>query len=495
MKNIRKRLVCVALTLALVLGLAAPALAAATFADVPETHWAYTDVEAAAAAGVMNGTGGGLFSPDMKVSVSQFLTLVGRVVFPDVKTEGTDWYGPFISAAQEKGLLTGTQVNVSLPEAEISRYDMAVILRAAAKLLGMTEKAAQPSEVTDYGLVPTMYADAVLAVYGMGLIRGDQSGNFNGTNTMTRAEVATVVMRLVRAKGGSSQGGSTTDPVEPTTPPTPTDPDEPDAPKDPDQSSSEPQMVTARAWGSLRYYPTQGKGTWNDPTVVTEAGIPFKLLYTEDGGETSTLILESQTKEPYSKYDLEFPLDKRLLDNPNGQFYISTQYEKDGQLFVTQDLRTDGRKAISPVIVYEKGKGSDNTWLDLVPPTGQRWDFTLTGTVPSSARSEQYKFDDISPSGFTVQLVYYPNPNRQNGVLTGERVVLAETTASEDGRFEMPVSVDTLDRISGEHYRIEVQGVYNGKSYYSSKRGGLWTLSEILKRTNAAGDIILYFDL
>ena len=196
MKNIRKRLVCAALALVLILGLTTPALAAATFADVPETHWAYTDVEAAATAGVMNGTGGGLFSPDMKVSVAQFLTLVGRVVFPDVKTEGDDWFGPYVSAAQEKGLLTGTLVDVNQPEAEISRYDMAVILRAAAKLLGATETAAQQSQVTDYGMIPNMYTEAVLAVYGMGLIRGDQNGNFNGTNTMTRAEVATVVMRL-----------------------------------------------------------------------------------------------------------------------------------------------------------------------------------------------------------------------------------------------------------------------------------------------------------
>ena len=34
----------------------------------------------------------------------------------------------------------------------------------------------------------------------MGLIRGDQAGNFNGSNTMMRAEVATVIMRLKNAE-------------------------------------------------------------------------------------------------------------------------------------------------------------------------------------------------------------------------------------------------------------------------------------------------------
>lgn len=196
----KRRVLTLTLAVVLALGLSAPAMAAGqTFSDVPESYWGYADIEAVAEAGLMNGTGNGAFSPEMKVSVAQFLTLLGRLVFSDVKTEGTDWYGPYVAKAQEAGLLAGTQVNVNDVEAEISRYDMAVILRAAAKQLGVKEKAAESSEVTDYLDIPVRYAEAVLAVYGMGLIRGDQAGNFNGSNTMMRAEVATVIMRLKKA--------------------------------------------------------------------------------------------------------------------------------------------------------------------------------------------------------------------------------------------------------------------------------------------------------
>lgn len=189
-----------ALAVVLVLGLVSPAMAAGqTFTDVPSSYWGYADIEAVAEAGLMNGTGGGAFSPEMKVSVAQFLTLLGRLVFPDVKVEGADWFGPYVTAAKDAGLLNGTQVDVNNVEAEISRYDMAAILRAAAKKLGVAEKSAQSSEVKDFGVIPNMYTEAVLAVYGMGLIKGDQAGNFNGSNTMMRAEVATVIMRLKRA--------------------------------------------------------------------------------------------------------------------------------------------------------------------------------------------------------------------------------------------------------------------------------------------------------
>lgn len=211
----KRKILSLMLAAALVLGLAVPAMAARqTFTDVPSSYWGYADIEAVAEAGLMNGTGGGAFSPEMKVSVAQFLTLLGRLVFPDVKAEGADWFGPYVTAAKDAGLLNGTQVDTNNVEAEISRYDMAVILRAAAKKLGVAEKSAQSSEVTDYGMIPTMYADAVLAVYGMGLIKGDQAGNFNGSNTMMRAEVATVIMRLAKAKPGDT-ATTPTDPEKP----------------------------------------------------------------------------------------------------------------------------------------------------------------------------------------------------------------------------------------------------------------------------------------
>lgn len=489
----KKRILSLVLALVLALGLAVPSLAAGpTFTDVPETHWAYADVETAAAEGLMKGTGGGAFSPDMKVSVAQFLTLVGRVVFPEVKAEGDDWYGPYIQEAQAKGLLDGTQVDASKPEAEISRYDMAVILRGAAKKLGAAEKAAQSSQVADYGLVPTMYADAVLAVYGMGLIQGDQNGNFYGSNTMMRSEVVTVVVRLFKLKssGGGTPGGTTTPEPSPSPEPSP----KPEIP-------TEPVMVTADVYGSLWYYPTQGKGSWDrGDTNVIQQSVPFKIFYTEDGGKTSALVFEAES-EKSGEFDLQFPIDKRLLDNPDGQFYLSTQVEKDGQLFVTQDLRTDGRKALCPVNVFEKGHGIGASFVYLVPPTGQKWNFELNGKMPNEAMSLAAStsanippdWHTVSPAGFIVQLVCYPEPNLQNGIPAGKRIILGETTATEDGTFVLPVSIDTLDLVNTKNFRIEFSGRYNGNDYFSKASDNLRTLGDIKSEAiNAAWGVNLY---
>lgn len=452
----KKRFLSMALALILALGLAVPSLAAGpTFTDVPESHWAYADVETAAAEGLMKGTGGDLFSPDMKVSVAQFLTLVGRVVFPEVKAEGDDWYGPYIQEAQSKGLLNGTQVNVNTPEAEISRYDMAVILRAAAKQLGVAEKAAQPSQVADYGEIPTKYAEAVLAVYGIGLIRGDQNGNFNGTNTMMRSEVVTVVVRLFKLKPGSSNpGGSTT--VEPSPSPEPK----------PGDGTTEPEMITYRVNG---YTYRMIRDLYTSKEREESFGsVPYKVYYTPDGGKTSTLVAEGVSgdidpanpsttglNKGFISMDLTFPADAFYAENSG--LYISAETVVDGQRLVTGDLRTDGRTDITP----RKPRRSETTAsiVDalMTPPDGEKAQFTFSGYVAYTAPGD---WADSYPEGFKVQLLY------KDGTILGEAIT------KPNGTFSMECTVDALDggfSTRKKLYYVAVEGVLpDGTRYHSS---------------------------
>ncbi len=308
----RKRTLSLALALVMALSLAVPAFAYTTpdFTDLPSDNWAYESVMRMADAGVIKGTGGGAFSPEMKVSVAQFLTLVGRVVFPDVKAEGADWYGPYITAAQEGGLLTGTQVDTSKPEAEISRYDMAVILRGAAKKLGAKETLAQPSQVTDYGLIPNMYTEAVLAVYGTGLITGDQNGSFNGTNTMMRNETATVMDRLIALKNSSDPSGTTTEPEKPS---------EPEAPEMYIPKTNNTKTLTL--YGYVR-----GAGG----IKVKMAGIQLALFY-KDGRMLAQTVTDAE-----GKWSMEFTVDASDYKYSRNDYYVGllAPFEYDGWQYV-----------------------------------------------------------------------------------------------------------------------------------------------------------------
>ncbi len=423
-----------------------------TFTDVPSSYWGYADIEAVAEAGLMNGTGGGAFSPEMKVSVAQFLTLLGRLVFPDVKTEGSDWYGPYVTAAKDAGLLNGTQVDTNNVEAEISRYDMAVILRAAAKKLGVAEKSAQSSEVKDYLDIPTRYAEAVLAVYGMGLIRGDQAGNFNGSNTMMRAEVATVIMRLAKSK----PGGTTTepDPVQPAEPET-------------IHTALNIECYTPRAYEQT----SEGKHFLY--------GIPVQLRYTEDGGKTSQLIAEctSYVQGTYDFVSLEADIDKTLVDNENGQFYLSAETIDEGQRLVSQDLRTDGRGTIVPIEVkVDKNYDYARCQLELVPPTGFKRNVTIRGFVHSNSAKME------AMPNISVDLVLYRDATGTKPSENEMGSVLGSAVSDENGEFLMTAEIDTLDFYINMRkcYRMEAHGNYNEKQWISES----WPFNSLSELTH-----------
>lgn len=174
------------------------------FSDVLPSFWAYEPIMEMADAGIINGTGKDTFSPSMTVTSAQFLTLVGRLAFPDVKVGvGESWYAPYVEAAKNAGWLNGTLINSMQPvDNGISRYDMAVILSRAGEKLGFTTKNVDVDEIKDYDRMPDHYRPFVKTVYGQGLIKGNADGDFMGANTMTRAEVAMVIWRMEGLKSG-----------------------------------------------------------------------------------------------------------------------------------------------------------------------------------------------------------------------------------------------------------------------------------------------------
>lgn len=453
-----KKTVSLLLVLTLALGLTVPSFAAGqTYDDVPESYWGYKDIEAVAEAGYMNGIGERQFAPEMKVSVAQFLTLLGRLVFPEIEVkEGETWYGPYVTKAQETGLLDGSQVNTADVFDEISRYDMAVVLRAAAKKLGITEKQAQASEITDYGMVPTMYAEAVLTVYGMGLIKGDNAGRFNGSNTMRRAEIATVIMRLDRATAGG------------TTPPSPTPtesaPVESVAPTIPPDEELVTYTLKTR---TVKIDHAIGRPRDDKTTYLSD--VLVKVYYTPDAGKTSILLAECMSPTvdesdsisalDSSRFEISFEAPESWSNYENYKagngFYFSAETMRDGQKLVTSDLRTDGR---AHPTIFELSPGyvswTNNPKVEFTPPDGEKAKFTFKGYVDGS----NFAMDapDHRLPNFTVQL------HLADGTIVGE------TVSGADGCFSMECEVDALDGgfdIEQKLYYVTSSGVYKGVEY------------------------------
>ncbi|RKP47273.1 hypothetical protein D7Z26_23505 [Cohnella endophytica] len=88
-----------------------PATSGNTFSDVKVGQWYFGAIEAAAKAGLVNGSGAGKFSPKANVTVESIIKVAATIA--KLKTEdgvkvtgSSDWAGPYIKAALEAGLIS-----------------------------------------------------------------------------------------------------------------------------------------------------------------------------------------------------------------------------------------------------------------------------------------------------------------------------------------------------------------------------------------------------
>ena len=216
-------LLCVMVCVA-VAGTAFGASEAVRFTDVPSTHWAFREVNEVAEAGVVNGVGNGLFAPDWTLTHSQYLTMIVRLRWEgqvkaldqqvliqeykrnySVKDNITNvpWWYPYTYVAKQYDLCNGAAEVTSRPDANISRYEMAVVMHNFLRSIGATlptdaELEEAKARVGDVSVIPAKYLTSVLVCFRSGLIAGvDTKGTFAGDLTVTRAQAAMIVSRCL----------------------------------------------------------------------------------------------------------------------------------------------------------------------------------------------------------------------------------------------------------------------------------------------------------
>ena len=179
-----------------------------TFSDVRINDWYYTYVMACAQHGAISGTtspvnGVGTFNPDGKVTLGQFLAVLTRLIAADkIDTSlSGHWAMPNYSAAIDIGLIYAYEYSSSDAELNksLTREEMAVLLSRAAEINGEPLEILPGIEnnINDLDKVSSDKVTAVKQAYSSGLLFGVNNDNFDPKGTMTRAQMATVVCRLM----------------------------------------------------------------------------------------------------------------------------------------------------------------------------------------------------------------------------------------------------------------------------------------------------------
>ena len=185
-----------------------------TFKDV-EQHWAQQDVNDMGSRLVVNGVGDGLFNPDAAITRAEFAAIVmrglglkpvgGSAVFTDV--QASDWYYTAVQTTSNYKLIDGFEDGSFRPNEKITREQaMLIIARAMAvtKLQGKLP-AKEIGEVlkpfADAAAVSNWAKTGITASLQAGLVTGRSADELAPQASITRAEVATIVKRLLKESG------------------------------------------------------------------------------------------------------------------------------------------------------------------------------------------------------------------------------------------------------------------------------------------------------
>ncbi|MDR2089830.1 MAG: S-layer homology domain-containing protein [Clostridiales Family XIII bacterium] len=191
----------VAVLLVAVLTAAAPVAAAgAGYSDVREGSWACEAISAMSEAGVIEGFPDGSFRPAEHVTYGEFIKMACIAATgedPGVGNGG-EWALPYHEAALEAGFYARREIaNADLSRA-IPREYMALVLSGILGDAADFDYDAVRERITDVEWDAPHEYDIVKAT-ALGLLTGYPDGSFRPAETLTRAEAATVIHRLVNA--------------------------------------------------------------------------------------------------------------------------------------------------------------------------------------------------------------------------------------------------------------------------------------------------------
>ena len=215
----KKRIISIIVAVCLALCLTLTAQGAATlsnfaphrdyrgeFTDVLADAWYFESIRGIYEYGIMDGKSASVFDPSGSLTIAETIKLAA-CLHKGYYTGGMDfapgspWYAPYVEYALDNGIIDSAYSDYSVAA---TRSDFATIIDGA-----VPDEAITPINRVVDGAIPDVYeyysyGQAVYKLYRAGILTGsDSEGTFYPGRTLTRAEAATIIMRVVQA--GSRQ--------------------------------------------------------------------------------------------------------------------------------------------------------------------------------------------------------------------------------------------------------------------------------------------------
>ena len=174
------------------------------FTDVPSDAWYYDDVSYVYKRGLMIGISNTEFDPQGSVTLAQAITMAARIHSLYTtgqdhfdQSEGTDWYKVYVDYARTNQIIDDVYANLDM-NAKASRAQFADIFARALPDEGLERMNDVPDRSIPDVSMNDSYAANVYKLYRAGVLTGnDEKGTFAPLTSITRAEAAAIVSRMV----------------------------------------------------------------------------------------------------------------------------------------------------------------------------------------------------------------------------------------------------------------------------------------------------------
>ena len=169
-------------------------------------HWGYSYIEASHKMGLLNGTTATTYAPNTDLTVAAAVKLAvcmnilynGGDPLKDIAPDPKVWYKPYMEYALAHGII---ESDLSSREAEkITRSEYVYIFSRALPAEAFKEiNNVAVGDIPDVKSCNTKYEQAIYKFYRAGIVIGNDKGQFMPDKTISRAEVATILVRMMDA--------------------------------------------------------------------------------------------------------------------------------------------------------------------------------------------------------------------------------------------------------------------------------------------------------
>lgn len=175
---------------------------AGTFPDVIESHEHFDAIEFLSEKHIVDGYDDGLFRPDQLVTRAEATKMIVgglkvpfngnyQVLFPDVKSDA--WYFPYVMGGHGAGIIDGYPDGTFKPGINVNMAETLKILLEAAHVDLVKASSQVYADVSS----DVWFSSHALFARDKNIVIADSEGKLKGEKSMTRAEFAEVVYRLM----------------------------------------------------------------------------------------------------------------------------------------------------------------------------------------------------------------------------------------------------------------------------------------------------------